>query len=302
MLKQRVLGAIVGLIVLIGLLTLNTFLSTSGINNDSLALLFIVIIMAGRSAYEASRVLKNRYPGAGKLNGVYAALIIPFIVHAVRPWMSPYADQPVMGNIGLFIDTIGAAGCLMALFLDAWSDIEKRGKDGLKENLIIIPIGFYIGIAVSSLLLLGTSQQYISVIIYIFIMVFVFDTSCYFVGTAIKGKKLCPKISPNKTWAGTIGGIFFTTLASLLFYIVPSSGDFLALNTIITKPLYFILTGLVIAIAAQCGDLLESSYKRWGEVKDAGKLIPGHGGFLDRFDSLFLAAPVFYILFMFIIR
>ena len=297
MLKQRIIWSIIGLIVLIALLSLNTYLSVNNIDTNSLPLLFIVLTMAGVSGYEVSKVVRNRFPNANKLNGIYAAMLIPFVIHTVRPFMSPYADQLVMMNFGTFVGTIGATVCILVLFLEIWNDIEKRGTTGLKENLIMLPCGLYVGAMTSFLLLLGTSPIYISALVYIFFIVFVFDVSCYFVGNAFKGKKLCPKISPNKTWSGTLGGIALATLASGAMYYVPNIHIFKALNTLIPHYAFWVM-GFIIAIAAQCGDLLESAFKRWGEVKDSGRVIPGHGGMLDRFDSLFLAAPTFYFLLM----
>jgi len=301
MLKQRIIWSIIGLIVLIALLSLNTYLSVNNIDNNSLPLLFIVLTMAGVSGYEVSKVIRHRYPDANRFNGIYAAMLIPFVVHTVRPFMSPYAEQHVMMNFGIFIGTIGATVCILVLFLEIWNDIEKRGKAGLKENLIMFPCGLYVGATTSFILLLGTSPNYISALVYIFVIVFVFDVSCYFVGNAFKGKKLCPKVSPNKTWSGTLGGIVLATIVSCAMYYVPNIHIFKALNTLV--PQYaFLIMGFVIAIAAQCGDLLESAFKRWGEVKDSGRVIPGHGGMLDRFDSLFLAAPTFYFLLILFIK
>lgn len=111
-----------------------------------------------------------------------------------------------------------------------------------------------------------------------------FDTAGYFVGRAVGGPRLSPTISPNKTWSGLVGGLAASAgLAALV------SGWFLG-----TGWAQGALLGVVIGGWAQAGDLAESAWKRWAGVKDAGRLIPGHGGVLDRFDALFFVAPLAY--------
>ena len=98
------------------------------------------------------------------------------------------------------------------------------------------------------------------------------DTSAYFVGSIVKGPKIAPSISPNKTLSGSLAGLILPVIIISMLY--PNS------NTKTT----FILVSL--CLAAELGDLIESWIKRKLNVKDSGSLLPGHGGFLDRFDSL----------------
>jgi phosphatidate cytidylyltransferase len=127
------------------------------------------------------------------------------------------------------------------------------------------------------------------------------DTGAYFAGRAIGGPKMAPAISPNKTWAGLIGGLLSSALALFLYgrYIGPWLGDltgnldYVALGMVGMFSL--LLIGASLTIVGQIGDLLESYFKRKAGVKDSSNLIPGHGGFLDRMDSLLLAAPAFLI-------
>lgn len=108
------------------------------------------------------------------------------------------------------------------------------------------------------------------------------DTMAYMVGSQIGKNKMFPRISPNKTWEGTIGGIVFTLIVSMLFYY--AIGVF--------SPLIWLCIALLIGIFGTFGDLVESMLKRSLEVKDTGTLLPGHGGLLDRFDSLTLHLPL----------
>lgn len=111
------------------------------------------------------------------------------------------------------------------------------------------------------------------------------DIGAYFAGRLIGGKKLAPVLSPNKTWAGLIGGVIAatTTLGALLYV---EYHDIVGGSTLVI--------GALTALVAQAGDIFESSLKRTAGVKDAGTILPGHGGLLDRVDGLLFAA-VFWI-------
>jgi len=111
------------------------------------------------------------------------------------------------------------------------------------------------------------------------------DSAAYFAGRALGRHRIASHISPSKTWEGAIAGIFGAIIASLI------------LVTILSLPLSYgqaILLGLVISLFGQLGDLVESLLKRNMGVKDSGKLLPGHGGFLDRIDSVVFAGVVVY--------
>ncbi|MEN9547948.1 MAG: hypothetical protein RIR12_539 [Bacteroidota bacterium] len=115
------------------------------------------------------------------------------------------------------------------------------------------------------------------------------DTMAYIVGSLI-GKTPLSKISPKKTWEGTIGGIILSVLVvAFLFPIIYTSSISWPL------PLFFGSIALIAAITGTFGDLLESKLKRMANVKDSGSIMPGHGGFLDRFDSLLLAIPFVWL-------
>jgi phosphatidate cytidylyltransferase len=120
-------------------------------------------------------------------------------------------------------------------------------------------------------------------IIYLFAVVWASDIGAYAFGRLIGGPKLAPTLSPNKTWAGAIGGLGCAMIIGA-FAASAYTGDPLALLLAISA---------FVAIAAQAGDLIESFAKRCFNVKDSGGLIPGHGGLLDRLDSLLLASLAF---------
>ena len=106
------------------------------------------------------------------------------------------------------------------------------------------------------------------------------DTAAYFVGKSVGGPKLSPRTSPNKTWSGGCAGILAGSLAWLVGTMLYAEGS-LAIA---------LLVGSLLSLACQCGDFAESALKRRFGVKDSGRLIPGHGGILDRVDGLMFAA------------
>jgi phosphatidate cytidylyltransferase len=110
------------------------------------------------------------------------------------------------------------------------------------------------------------------------------DTMAYIVGSFI-GKSPLSKISPKKTWEGTIGGAILAVIVMALL------GPLLIGNSLITAA----VIAIIAAVFGTLGDLLESKLKRLAGVKDSGSIMPGHGGFLDRFDSLLLATPFVWL-------
>lgn len=120
------------------------------------------------------------------------------------------------------------------------------------------------------------------------------DTCAYYTGRFFGKKKLCPKVSPKKTVEGAIGGVIGSTMACSLF------GSF-AIIMGIPMPLYhYIILGVLCGAFCQFGDLAASSIKRYAKVKDYGNLIPGHGGILDRFDSILFSGVVVYYYLVFV--
>ena len=113
-------------------------------------------------------------------------------------------------------------------------------------------------------------------IIWLLVCIFATDIGAYFVGRTAGGAKLAPRISPGKTWSGLIGGMAWAAVASA------AAGYAFGLG----ETVHLAIAGAVLAVVGQAGDLLESAAKRRAGVKDSGRLIPGHGGLLDRIDGL----------------
>ena len=135
------------------------------------------------------------------------------------------------------------------------------------------------------------------------------DTMAYFVGSALRGKKLCPDISPNKTISGAIGGIVGGAIGGVAVYFFSNwlysagvlAGEAFTVGALWADVIIFIVAGALFAALTELGDLAESVIKRKLGIKDMGKLFPGHGGMMDRIDGLSFVSPVAALIFCVII-
>jgi phosphatidate cytidylyltransferase len=133
----------------------------------------------------------------------------------------------------------------------------------------------------------GTADLGRSWLLFAILVTFAVDTGAYLVGHAVGSRPLAPSISPNKTWEGSAGGFISAVAAAMVLGLVFDLGVPVWQQAVI---------GAVVGVVAQWGDLIESKLKRLADVKDAGSIIPGHGGLLDRLDSMLLSLPAVYFL------
>ncbi len=144
--------------------------------------------------------------------------------------------------------------------------------------IVYVGIGFYF--------MYATREMNLTYIFYALFTIWATDSGAYFIGRSIGKRKLWPEISPNKTVGGFFGGIAFGVIVGILFYLfTPIEGSILKI----------VFMSVLISIFGQLGDLVQSAYKRHYGVKDAGKLLPGHGGILDRMDSLIFILPILHL-------
>lgn len=145
--------------------------------------------------------------------------------------------------------------------------------------------GLYLGLFFSFVVAIRQLPHGRVLTIGFFLVVWITDTMAYFVGRQFGRAKILPHISPQKTWAGTVGGTVSAVMGAIGLGYLVHIGHWQAG-----------LFGLLVSVTAQLGDFLESQLKRYTGVKDSGGLLPGHGGILDRFDSILFALPVAYYL------
>jgi phosphatidate cytidylyltransferase len=167
------------------------------------------------------------------------------------------------------------------LFAKKEEIISHLGKIFLSVIYIVVPFTLMVQIP-----FLNSSFNYVNTtILGVFILIWVNDTFAYLVGKNLGKHKLLERISPNKTIEGFIGGMLATFIASFIL-----TNQF----TSLTQTQWIVIAGIV-SIFGVLGDLIESMFKRQAGVKDSSNFIPGHGGFLDRFDSVIFAAPFIFI-------
>jgi phosphatidate cytidylyltransferase len=154
----------------------------------------------------------------------------------------------------------------------------------------------YVGLSLTTIPLLSAQENGPSLLVFLLMVVWSGDIAALYAGRAFGRRKLAPAISPNKTWEGTAASIAGSMLITLL--LIYLAGVFARRSfSLLSYPgsiFRWLFLAVLLNIAAQVGDLIESAIKRGAGVKDSGTLLPGHGGVLDRIDALLLAAPVLW--------
>jgi phosphatidate cytidylyltransferase len=235
-----------------------------------IAIVVVCVVVAAIGLWEFYALLAAR--GVAPLRVTGFLLAAGFFIQTVRPALVPPALVPIAAVIVLVAmltragDVPGSVTSAAATLLGAaW----LGGLGGTMASLRLVPIergGPWV-----EMLLLTT--------------VMTADSAALFVGSALGRHKLAPRISPGKTWEGLAGGLAGGIVGAL---VVRHFG----LQWI--PPTHMVALAVLVTLAGVAGDLAESLLKRWAGVKDSGTLFPGHGGMLDRLDSLLLGAPVLY--------
>ena len=180
---------------------------------------------------------------------------------------------------------------IICLIYGSLALIKHRSQNfNIDKCFMLLGINLFLGLAFNSLIILRNMSLYY--FIYIFLIAVMNDTFAHSIGTLF-GKNKINEISPNKSWEGCLGGAFFGTLISVLFYLIVINQD---INLFL-----LIFVTIFLSVIGQLGDLFFSLIKRNYQIKDFSNLIPGHGGILDRFDSVIFIALAFIFLVEFLI-
>lgn len=236
--------------------------------------LALVVIISLMSFYEFSLIVRNKNAYVNLLVG--EIIILLFLLNQFKTFVDT--------------NTLILLSSLTLLMIELF-----RNKGSAILNLGVTFLGiFYIGIFLTTLIALREFYNHVGadyingayLVISIFASIWIGDSAAYYGGTAFGKHKLFPRVSPNKSWEGTILGFIFSVATMILakFIIL----DFLSMLNVLA-------IGIIIGIVGQIGDFAESLLKRDSTVKDSSSLIPGHGGFFDRFDSLIFSAPVIWM-------
>ncbi len=190
-------------------------------------------------------------------------------------------------NIVLLVITLVVSiKCILFLFYDNIQKISTSSKYLYLLGYIILPFVFITKIS------FGINDYNPKIIIGLFILIWTNDTFAYIVGKSIGKNKLFEKISPKKTMEGFFGGIVFAVLAGYLIskYYIRAKPEFSEKSILIWTSI-----AVIVGIMGTIGDLIESKFKRIAGVKDSGSFMPGHGGILDRLDSVIFVAPIIFL-------
>ncbi len=283
-LKRTISGA-----VYIALLLTSILFST-----ESFIILFGIFLII--TIYEFSNIVN--------LNKVFSILFgtllyaIVILISHYNKQTSAYLNNTFNSNIDLetniqqldlvllAITLVVSIKCIIFLFYDSVQKISISSKYLYLLGYITLPFLFIVKIS------FGTNSYNPKIIIGLFVLIWTNDTFAYLVGKSMGKHKLFERVSPKKTIEGFLGGMVFAAFAGFLIsklYIQPSpafSGKSILIWTIIA---------LIVSVFGTIGDLIESKFKRIAGIKDSGSIMPGHGGILDRLDSVIFVAPIIFL-------
>lgn len=256
--KQRVITAVIALIIFLPLLYLG------GLPFD------ILVTLMGIVAMSEFLIMKK------KLLVSFEAIVSFLLMLSIL--------LPVFWAGFWTQDTLGGSFYLLALVLLVYTVISKN-RFSFDDAGVLLLGGLYAGLGFRFMMLARAESLWM--MLYALLIVWVTDSGAYLIGRKIGKNKLAPHISPNKTWEGSIGGSLSTVvIVGAYLYFVQAAFPY-SFSTML-------LWTLVFSVGGQLGDLIESAFKRHYGVKDSGKILPGHGGILDRFDSLLFVLPLMH--------
>ena len=276
-LAARVIVAVVAIPAVLGLAFLG-----------GLPLALLLALAGGFAAWEYYSIAAAAGERPMAMTGTVIAAAIPLAVHGYR-----------IGRFHPPVLTLAATITLLVFALAIW----WRGVEGRPIGAVAITLfgavytggmlSFAYGLRYHNYAVGATAGM--ALVLYPLLLTWTSDTAAYFVGRALGRRKLVPSVSPGKTVAGAVGALVASVVVSWLYarYALPP----LAKLSVLPWPAVWF--GAVISVAVQIGDLAESLIKREAGVKDSSHIIPGHGGVLDRLDSLLFAIPVAYLVFTF---
>ena len=284
---KRTITAVCLIALLIGLFALSYFVEHGNIFLD----LFIWILLTG-----AVREMYFCMQEAG-----FKLFRVPLAVFLITSYPVMYLMEHFTGQGFLGLVLCFAAGVFAALVVFTFADPERNhAKDLFATVFVMVYPGFLISLA---WMLVQRYSAVYAIPFAIFLPVGA-DTFAYWFGSMIGGKKLCPSISPKKTVAGFVGGLFGGMLVAVIMFLLfeqfklfPESGYVPFTDVTWKSALIYLAIGLVGALAGQLGDLAASRIKRALGIKDFGKIFPGHGGIMDRFDSIIAGIIVLLVSF-----
>lgn len=236
--------------------------------------LFLIISLAGYHEFAGMCRALNAYPS--KLAGSVIALVTYVLIVGLNFKLLPIESAYLLLLVPVFL-------LITEMYRKSSTSLLNAGTALLGVIWIVIPLAL-----LSGFFNLGEEMKWkeTGLLLGFFLILWIYDSGAYIFGSIFGKHRMIERISPKKSWEGFIGG---SLTGLLVAYLV--SASFTALTV-----WEWLITGIVIIIFGTLGDLVESMFKRSAGVKDSGKLLPGHGGILDRFDAVLIASPVVYVL------
>jgi len=265
--KTRVITALCALCVLVPYLVFS----------DTFMLEIFVSVLA--------TVAVSEMLGCAGLDKKWRISVPSYIVSFIIPWSVRHID-----TVAPLFPFLGGVFFVYLFYLLA-AAVFSHGKIDVTEAALAFVMELYVVFSFSCIILLRDIEfgQYIYLLI--FLSAWMTDTGAYFVGRFFGKHKLIEDVSPKKTIEGAVGGVIICVLSFVVFGIIIG-----AVSDAVPNYIGLIIVGAVTSVISQCGDLIASLIKRKYSIKDYGWVFPGHGGVMDRFDSIIATAPFLYIL------
>ena len=267
LLKRLITAALLGPLVIMGVLVSN--------QNQFLGVLIVILIIA---SWEFCSLIKIKSIAGKAMYIMLAIAIIYFLKN------KPSLLTPVLIASSLW--------WIIALYWALTFPKHTRYLDNVLSIKLVNGLFFLVPMALA---LIALHKNNSSLVLLLLGLIWAADIGAYLAGSAFGKNKLCPNVSPGKTIEGALGGVILSLVVGALYVLI--STDKPALQNYFN----FGVLSLIVSLVSILGDLFESILKRIADVKDSGKILPGHGGLLDRIDSLTCAAPIFFLLFSFLI-
>ncbi|MCQ2285681.1 MAG: phosphatidate cytidylyltransferase [Bacteroidales bacterium] len=245
-------------------------------------LLFFFFAMVGVHEY-LKMIQKKASPSYGLTMGLSA---MAYAILAV-PTLCDFGDTRLS-----WILILSALFFIVSLVVFAQELYRKKTEPMLNIGATLLPV-FWIALPLASVVFFSHFMNAAMMVLALFILIWAYDTFAYCGGTLFGKHPLFKRVSPKKSWEGVIISFVLTSLSAFFFNRIP------LFETVGMTSVQWVVFSWIVIVTSTYGDLTESLFKRNCGVKDSGKILPGHGGVLDRFDSLFFSAPAAFIFWFF---
>lgn len=270
--KQRIVTGLIGGAVFLTLLL-----------EGNLLFSIFMVLLSLIGFYELAKMSKNRPFGVETILGYISILVVyaPIFINKIKVENS-LLNMIQLGSENIQNVLIGYTLLLLITVVLSKNEITIEKVSILFIGVIYVGYGFYFFNK-------ATLEMQFPFVLSILLMIWATDSGAYFVGRKWGKNKLFPVISPKKTIEGAIGGVVCSFLVAIIMYSTTEAfGDIPFLKVLFMS--------LIVSVMGQFGDLIESAIKRQFDIKDSGNILPGHGGILDRFDSMIFVFPMLHLL------